>query len=99
MTATMKVVCAWCKMVMRPGADENISHGCCCVCKNKYFPCIGEGSNCQLEVINQEHEDMMAHNNGPRVIPSHIDTVECRHCKRVETLEPYDCDCAYPEID
>ena len=91
----LRVVCAWCDEVMIEGRGpekDQVSHGCCCPCKNKYFPTIGTGSKCQLEVINREHEDF-AVGAAPKTAHCHVDTVECRICKRVETLEEYDCDC------
>jgi hypothetical protein len=92
----LRVVCAWCNEVMREGRGpekDQISHGCCCSCKNKYFPTMGSGSQCYLEVINREHERVQ-NGNRPGYVDVHEDTVECRECKRVETLEPYDCDCS-----
>lgn len=34
----MKVICAWCKTVIKEGDDEKVSHGICPECRVKYFP-------------------------------------------------------------
>lgn len=92
MIAEMAVKCAWCDEILRPGNMDNVSHGCCCTCKNKYFPTMGTGSKCEFEVINREHDDYQ-NGNRPGYVRIHIDTVECKHCKKVETLEAVECDC------
>jgi hypothetical protein len=53
---------------------------------------MGTGSKCQYEVINREHDDY-ANGTSPGNVHVHIDTVECKHCKRIETLEAVECDC------
>ena len=34
-TATLKVICSYCKTVIRPGPDDSISHGQCEPCSTK----------------------------------------------------------------
>lgn len=92
MNETMPVQCAWCNEIMRPGNEDNVSHSCCCACKNKYFGTLADASRCHMEVINREHEDF-AVGASPATSHCHVDTVECRICKRIETLEEYPCDC------
>lgn len=35
-----KIVCSWCKRVMREGESDRISHTCCPDCAAHYFPCV-----------------------------------------------------------
>lgn len=39
-TATLRLICAWCKRVLREGdgVDAHASHGLCESCREKYFP-------------------------------------------------------------
>ncbi len=41
----MKVVCAWCKDVMRPGPADPVSHGICEECRNKILKERGTDGN------------------------------------------------------
>ena len=88
MPTTLRVVCSWCSEVMRPGNDpatDQISHGCCCACKIKYFPTLGDASKCQLELIEREHDEDTK---------EHVDTLECSRCERIVNPERVPCNCA-----
>ena len=40
--ADVKVVCSWCKKVMKEGPEDRVSHGVCEECLEKHFPETGE---------------------------------------------------------
>lgn len=90
-----QVTCAWCKMVLVKGRGpeaDRISHGQCCECLAKYFPTFGEASECQLEILNRDHQEL-ANGTTPGNIVSHLDTMKCKVCGREVELEPEPCDC------
>lgn len=93
-----RVECSWCKIVMRPAQDEGVevSHSCCCACKAKYFPTLGDATECRMEMIDRQHEGCGV-DASPREEVCHVDTFECSVCKRIKKPEPEACDCA--EVD
>ena len=95
MPTPLRVVCSWCDLLMRPGADpasDQLSHSCCCSCKIKYFPTLGDASECQMELEDREHIDCGVM-GAPSYQSCHIDYKVCSRCERQETLEPMPCDC------
>lgn len=102
-----RVECSWCKLVMRPAQDDGseVSHSCCCACKAKYFPTLGDASECQMECIESEHHDDEVESTfnpfsgaiGYRKVSFHVDTYECKVCKRLEIRDEEDCCCGDSE--
>ncbi len=101
-----RITCAWCKAVLHEGhptAPDQISHGCCCACKAKYFPLIGEGSSqeCEFELLEREHEvedrpvsmNPFTDHISYEETSYHIDHEKCTHCGMEQTLDPVPCDC------
>lgn len=102
----LRVVCAWCKAVMHEGRatqPDQVSHGCCCACKAKYFPTMGTGSSteCEFELIEREHEEEdqpvsmnpFTDHITYKTYRVHVDHERCIHCRMERTLDPVDCDC------
>jgi len=104
--ADLQIVCAWCKEVLHQGhptSPDQVSHGCCCPCKAKYFPNLSgkAGPACEFELVEREHEQddqPIAHNPFTDHITYqtnsyHIDHERCTHCGMERILEPEACDC------
>ena len=91
----MQVTCAWCNEVMIPGRGpekDQISHGCCCECKAKYFPTMADASECQFETEDMEHVGM-ADGTAPWDVTCHLEYLKCKVCQRETEKETYPCDC------
>ena len=106
--ADLQIVCAWCKDILHQGhptTPDQISHGCCCPCKSKYFPTLLEtgsaGAQCEFELVEREHEeDEQPVSMNPftdsisyKTYHVHIDHEKCIHCGMERTLEPEACNC------
>jgi len=92
----LRVDCSWCGEILRPGRGpekDQISHSCCCPCKARYFGTLSDASHCQMQVINREHEDFADGRSGEKTSTCHIDTLECKVCKKVVNPEPEICNC------
>jgi hypothetical protein len=90
----LEVKCSWCGEIMQPGRGpekDQISHGCCCDCKHKYFPTLADASECQMEIIDVSHDDYAAADNSPRDVFCHVITRKCKVCEREEISEPEEC--------
>lgn len=107
----LRIVCAWCQSVMHEGnptEPDQVSHGCCCACKAKYFPTLeGSGdSECEFELVDRDHEEgaepcgynYRTESIIEREYALHIDHERCVRCGMERTLDAYDCDCE-PEDD
>lgn len=58
---TLKVICSWCKKVIREGdapADVPVTNGCCRACLRKYFPLYCE----EVEDSIKEDEENLEEN-------------------------------------
>lgn len=101
----MTVKCSWCSLILQEGRGpekEIISHGCCCHCKATHFPTLDSPSECNFELLHQEHEDdggepvSMNYSNDTIVFGNnhvtHLNTVRCSYCHKEED-QTEDCEC------
>jgi hypothetical protein len=94
-SSMLRVVCAWCNEILKEGRGpekDQISHGCCCECKVKYFPTLADASKCQMELIERDHE--RAYRGASPVSDiCHVDLLVCKNCGFEDKPELYPCDC------
>jgi len=109
-----RVVCMWCREVMRPGNPPDtdlVSHGCCCACAMTHFPAYWEGpAECDFEVVAREHdEDSTPVELNPftgsirsHVGRFHVETLRCKSCHSEQTTDVEPCEepgCQDVELD
>ena len=61
MSAELKVVCSYCKKVVREGPNDNVTHGQCKPCQDKFLWLIGLSQKELTEFINKRNQKEVSH--------------------------------------